>query len=599
MVNKLTLVLVVLVVPVAVFAQGFTDINAALTGLYYSDVAWGDYDSDGDLDLIIAGQDASANGVTKIYRNDSNDTFVELTSLSLPGTSIGDVVWGDYDGDNDLDFLLQGYAGSVSYTGLFENEGSDNFTESGIIFPGLADGSVSFVDFNNDGFLDIFMDGYDGSGFQAILYENDGLGGFIETTVSFPTTMKSCYEWADYDNDNDLDVFITGYTGAALISQLYSNNGDGTFSLTANSFEGAWLGDAAWGDYNSDGYLDILVSGHAESEKIAFLYKNNGDGSFSEVTTAGLTGVSHCSTIWGDYDNDGDLDVFIGGTYEDAGWVRVTDVFINNGDDTFTEAGLTFTNDCFWGESAWGDYDADGDLDLVCSGYDDLGGEHTRIYRNDGTSNTIPITPENLQFTVTDDQIDIFWDPATDAETPSLGLYYNAYIRSSSGDFVWSPMADLSTGASNLPNLGNVNQNTTWTINNLPPGDYFWSVQALDNNFAGSALAPELSFTIVGQGVEEGSSFVEIELRNYPDPFTASTTITVNLVESGFVNLDIYSIDGRVVNTITDNVLPEGIHQFVWNGTDNTNNPLGAGIYFIKLTVPGQDIIVERCTLLR
>ncbi len=592
---------ILLSVAVSVNAQGFTDINAAITGLHYSDVAWGDYDNDGDLDLIIAGLDSGENGVTEIYRNDGNDTFVGLTALSLPGTYIGDIAWGDYDNDEDLDFLLQGYNNSSSFTALYENQGSDNFVNSGISFPGLADGSVSFVDFNNDGYTDVFMDGFDGTDLIAILYENDGIGGFTETTVSFHATMKSCYEWGDYDNDRDLDLFITGHDGSVLLSRLYTNNGDGTFSLSSNSFEGAWLGDATWGDYNSDGYLDLLVSGHANSGKIVALYKNQGDGTFAEVSGTGLVGVSHCSTIWGDYDNDGDLDVFIGGTYESSpSWIRVTDVFINNGDDTFTEAGLVFTNDSYWGESAWGDYDNDGDLDLVCSGYDDAGGSHTRIYRNEGTANTVPSTPGNLQHTVSDCEIVMSWDSSTDVETPSSGLYYNGYIRSTSGDFVWASMADISTGYRIIPALGNANQNTSWVIDDIPPGDYFWSVQALDNNFEGSLFATEESFTIVGQGMEGSSqNGTTIRIENFPDPFTYSTEISLNMVESGHTRVMVYGLDGRLVRLLADNFLTGGVHQLIWDGTDNSGNSPGSGIFFIKLEVNGGQAVVEKCTLIR
>ena len=598
--DRAVIISILLILAVSANAQGFTDINAVLTGLHYSDVAWGDYDNDGDLDLIIAGLDSAESGVTKIYRNDGNDTFVELTALTLPGAYVGDISWGDHDGDGDLDFLLQGYNNSVAFTALYENQGSDSFVDSGISFPDLADGSVSFGDFNNDGYPDILIGGYDGSGFVAVLFENDGAGGFTETTVSFSGTMKSCYEWGDYDNDGDLDLFITGHDGSILLSRLYDNNGDGSFTLSSNAFEGVWLGDAAWGDYDSDGYLDLLVSGHANSGKIVSLYKNQGDGTFAEVSGTGLIGVSHCSTIWGDYDNDGDLDVFIGGTYESSpSWVRVTDVFINNGDDTFTEAELTFTNDCFWGESAWGDYDNDGDLDLVCSGYDDVGGSHTRIYRSDGIANTVPVIPINLQHTVTGNEIVMSWDSTTDAETPSAGLYYNAYIREASGNFVWTPMADISTGYRTLPALGNACQNTTWSVDDLSPGDYFWSVQGLDNNFAGSLFAAEEAFTIDELGIDTEEAVSGIQIVNYPDPFYNSTEITFHLPGSGHVRVSIYSIDGRVVRNLEDTGMAGGINQLIWDGRDDSGSVPGAGIYFIKLEIDGEQAAVEKCVIVR
>ncbi|OQX79872.1 MAG: hypothetical protein B6D64_04100, partial [Bacteroidetes bacterium 4484_276] len=126
------------------FAQPFVNIDAGLTGLHWSDVAWGDYDNDGDLDVIVAGFDAGNNAVTKIYNNRGSDEFIEVSELPIPGTYIGDVAWGDYDGDGDLDIIIQGYTSSAEITALYENKGNDSFTETGIVFPVLVDGSVSF-----------------------------------------------------------------------------------------------------------------------------------------------------------------------------------------------------------------------------------------------------------------------------------------------------------------------------------------------------------------------------------------------------------------------------------------------------------------------
>jgi len=167
--KKTILVLLVsLCMSVATFAQGFTNINAGLTGLHWSDVAWGDYDNDGDLDVIITGLDSGNNAATKLYKNEGNDSFTEVSGLPIPGTFIGDVAWGDFDGDGDLDIIIQGYTTASQITTLYENKGNDTFTDTGIVFPALADGSVSFTDFNNDGHLDILVVGFDGIYWRSI-----------------------------------------------------------------------------------------------------------------------------------------------------------------------------------------------------------------------------------------------------------------------------------------------------------------------------------------------------------------------------------------------------------------------------------------------
>jgi len=601
--KNILFLLVSLCLSVVTYAQGFTNINAGLTGLHWSDVSWGDYDNDGDLDVIIAGFDSGNNATTKLYKNEGNDSFIEVSGLPIPGTFIGDVAWGDFDGDGDLDIIIQGYTESSQITTLYENKGNDTFTDTGIVFPALADGSVSFTDFNNDGHLDILVVGFDGTGQLVKIFNNNGDATFTETEVDFPPSIKSAYEWGDYDNDGDMDVFLTGLDSiGSLISKVYTNNGNETFTETENNFTGAWLGDAAWGDYNSDGYLDILLSGFAFSARIAEVYKNNGNGTFTKLTSAGLIGVSHSSTIWGDYDNDGDLDIFIGGTYEAGGtWPRVTDVFINNGDDTFTQAGLNFTIDSYWGESAWGDYDADGDLDLICCGHDDQGGSNTIIYRNDiGSPNTVPESPQNLLADVTDDEVSLSWDAANDNETPSAGLTYNAYISNEIGDIIWNSMSVTADGHRLVPALGNAQQNTSWIINGLANGNYFWSVQAVDNNFAGSIFGDEGMFIITTTGIEKNEipdNF--LSLSNYPNPFNRTTTITFALKETGYVQIDIFNYNGQFVNSLVNQNKKAGHYSVAWNGVTNFGNPVSSGLYYYMLKVNGRTYSTKKCLVLK
>ena len=310
----------------------------------------------------------------------------------------------------------------------------------------------------------------------------------------------------------------------------------------------------------------------------------------------GLDGVSHSSTIWGDYDNDGDLDVFIAGTYEGgSGWIRVTDVFINNGDDTFSAANLSFTTDAYWGESAWGDYDSDGDLDLICSGYNDAGANHTIIYRNNSTTpNTAPQAPTNILSQVTNQEVMISWDMALDNETPSLGLSYNAYIRDE-GSIIWNPNASAQ-GFLLMPQLGNVQENIQWTIQNLAIGQYYCAVQAIDHNYQGSAFSEEVAFEITTVNTNEITNQDKPTLYNIPNPVSTETQFIFNLQEAVYVEIEIIDLNGRTIKRLIQKNLPSGEQEINWDLKTNTGEKASPGVYYYHLLVNG--ISVEQAKLI-
>jgi len=145
---------------------------------------------------------------------------------------------------------------------------------------------------------------------------------------------------------------------------------------------------------------------------------------------------------------------------------------------------------------AWGDYDNDGDLDILMTGY--TGNTRiSKIYKNNGsTINSVPFIPGNLRQLVNNRNVTFFWDKATDKETPQNGLFYNLLIQSKDGEIIKNPLSDINSGKRKVVNFGNAGQNNFWTINEIPNGDYLWSVQAIDNNFSGSAFAPSRTFSV-------------------------------------------------------------------------------------------------------
>ncbi|NOR44836.1 MAG: hypothetical protein GQ534_04550, partial [Candidatus Delongbacteria bacterium] len=464
----------------------FTDITAGLVGVTNGSVAWGDYDNDGDLDILMTGN-AGLPKISKVYRNDP-EGFTDINA-ELTGVYLGSAAWGDYDNDGDLDILLTGYY----YEGVIQNYISkvyrndpEGFTDINAGLIGVYWSSVAWGDYDNDGDLDILLEGDTGSTYITKIYNNDS-GDFTDIGAELPNVHRGSLAWGDYDNDGDLDILLSGEDNSSdIICEIYRND-SGIFTDIDAGLEAVWLSSVAWGDYDNDGDLDILLSGFS-SRRVSKIYRND-SGMFTDINAV-LHEMANGSVAWGDYDNDGDLDVLLTGEDNDGEWVRHSKLYSNNA-GVFTEinAGLTGLSSS---SAAWGDYDNDADLDILLTGY--TGSESiSKIYRNDQlVANTVPSSPINLSTSLTDSTVTFSWDKATDNETPQDGLSYNLYIGTvNQKDSVQSSMSDIPTGYRKVVNLGNANQNNSWTIKDLPSGEYYWSVQAIDHAFAGSEFSAE------------------------------------------------------------------------------------------------------------
>ena len=165
------------------------------------------------------------------------------------------------------------------------------------------------------------------------------------------------------------------------VTTVYRNDG-GSFTDIDAGLSQVNFGSGVWGDYDNDGDVDILLTGLGDFGSVVTEVYRNDDGVFTNID-AGLAGVYNSSGIWVDHDNDGDLDVLLTGWDTGAGNSPTTLVYRNNGDDTFTDitAGL---QDVYWSDAAWADYDNDGDLDILLTGQDSTSLRYTNLYRNDG-----------------------------------------------------------------------------------------------------------------------------------------------------------------------------------------------------------------------
>ena len=551
------------------FSQSFVDINAGLTGFSNGSAMWGDYDNDKDLDILITGITSGNVAMTKIYNNDAG-IFTDINA-GLPGLNNGDATWGDYDNDGDLDILMTGINADQKTFLYKNNEGSFEMVSVNL---GYFD-AYSFCcwgDYDNDGDLDAFITG----NWNSSLFRNDGDDNFIATDDTFVMMNSGRAVFTDMDKDGDLDLLFTGDTGGGMKIYYYGND-HGVFTEQQIMIQGLSAGSIETGDYDNDGDPDILMMGYNDYlEPHADIFRNDGDLNFTPIY-AGLAPVTLGKASWGDVDNDGDLDCAVTGKLSGCG-VFVSEVYENIGNDYFNgiNAGLA---DAEYSYLAWGDYDNDSDLDLVLSGANYSGTHFTKIYRNDmGLPNFLPEAPQNLTVDFTGDEVIFSWDPAFDQQTPADGLSYNLRLGTEpEGCSNLSPMAHLSDGYRLLATPGNTTQTNWWRIKGLEEGmTYFWSVQAIDPAFGASAFSDEMSFTVVYTGIEHKNNQTGI-IQISPNP--AKDFFQIDLFDNIPATINICNSSGEKVseqlctsanNNIDIRGFKPGIYIININGLNHT-----------------------------
>ncbi len=325
---------------------------------------WADYDGDGDPDLFITTRDP--NQTNELYKNNGDGTFTQITSGSIVTDQASSMAatWGDYDNDGDLDVFVANNIGYANF--LYRNEGDGTFTKilnDPIVSDlGYAHGAA-WGDYNNDGYLDLFVASFFASRFN-LLYKNNGDGTFTldgNNPIAKEAASSVSGFWADYNDDGWPDLFVANNNGENNL--LYKNTGNGNFEkITTGDIvnDGGYSVGASWADYDNDGDLDLFVANSGDHDN--FLYRNDGDGTFTKITTGDIVndgGHSHGSA-WADYDNDGWLDLFVANDQDNDNFL-----YRNKGDGTFTkiENPVTLAGGYSFG-SAWADYDLDGDVDL-------------------------------------------------------------------------------------------------------------------------------------------------------------------------------------------------------------------------------------------
>ena len=571
--QKFTFSVLLFILAFAGFAQVFSPVDAGMTSVGRSSVAWGDYDNDGDLDALITGDHGSGPYVAAVYRNDAGE-FTNINA-GLTGIYNSAVAWGDYDNDGDLDILAVGRNSSNSKTFIYQNTSGVFVQKEGLLPDIGSDGAVAWGDYDGDNDLDILL-----AGAYTCRILNNNSGVFTDINAGLPGVTNCWVDWGDFDNDGDLDVFLMGDLGGIMVSAIYSNNSGVFTEMPQAGITPLAGGSASWSDFDHDRDLDLLITGFNEFlEPQTTIFSNLGNMEFMNVYP-GLIGASLGTAAWGDYDDDGEVDILLTGQNAGCG-ILSSMVYHNDGNSIFTDINAPLDG-AERGSAAWGDFENDGDLDLLITGVSGDGTPGTRLYKNDAGSNQYsvnqpPTVPDGLSMFIDGHTVYLGWLDAADDHTPAKGLTYNLRIGTSEGgQDVLPSMSNLNTGRRLMPQAGNMGNNTDWIVN-LRDGNYFWNVQAIDHSFAASAFSWEQTFTLLNVNVDEQK---QLPVMISPQ---GTDQLLVTLPFEGKANIHITDIKGLYMVSTEFN-----------NETTLATTNWAKGIYIVKISLPGYPSFVTK-----
>jgi len=565
--------------------------------------------------------------------------------------SAGGVAVGDYDRDGWYDLYV--VRGNIGPNLLFRNLGNGTFQEVGAaagVNISAANGSgPAFADYNGDGWLDLVLGGIDPT--RPRIFRNQTNNTFTEVTstcgISTIFNTFGC-TFGDYDLDEDLDLFLTHWGPIGSPDHLWRNNGNGTFTsvdsdagLDILSDEGAdYTFTANFADIDSDGDPDLLVAADFDRSKV---FLNDGDGTFTNVTSAVISDENGMGAAVGDYDNDGDLDWFVSSVWDPNGdpegsWgVTGNRLYRNTGAGVFQDATTAAgVRQGWWGwGSSFADFNNDGHLDLLhVNGWNtvEFDRDSTRLFVANGNA-----TFTEMSYTLGlrdvgqgrgvacfdydhDGDLDVFI--ANNGSGP-------AFFRNDGGNALKYLSVRLAGPAPNTEGIGArvfVTAGGVTQMREIRCGNNFVSQDPAEAHFGlGSAtLVTELrvewpdGVTTVLHGIAANQRLVldqnatgvspsaasapadaAIQLSaGAPNPFRASTTLRFRLPQHSDVSVRVYTVAGRRVATLADGPRAAGEHRVEWDGRDAAGRFASAGSYVVRLESPS-GAVTRRITLVR
>ncbi|WP_439185450.1 FG-GAP-like repeat-containing protein [Carboxylicivirga taeanensis] len=576
----LFLLIFVFVAPTLTSAQ-FNVTSSNLRGLRNGDITFTDFDADGDIDVLMIGDDIEANAFSLIYLND-NLSFTESKISSFPPLMDGAFDWADYNNDGKMDLAIMGFSqtdGQLT-TEIYTHD--KEFLKTDIQLTGISRGGIDWGDYNNDGLADLLIAGQDAeSNSTTKLFENHGT---YFSEVELPNVEGVSFgdvKWADFDGDGLLDFIISGVQGqapetTAPITKLYKNTGSGFEEVLENTFIGVYETSIEWGDADNDGDLDVIITGFTADNNGSTLYIN--EGTSFRIHETGLPNVFEGFAKWGDYNNDNQLDILITGNSLESP-AEICAVYSNNNltfEKVFEHTGIGQAS------GGWADFNNDDYLDFIVMGQTESHEMLATVFINEGgnesnagnntlkhattTINNPPSTPTSLVSEVKDGKVKLSWGASSDDLTNPNSLSYSVKLFKEGQLYISSQSNE--SGKRSIVAPGNAGLQTFFISEKLPNGSYTWSVQAIDNSYSASPFSETYDFSIEKQVGIDSDDMDKSRVNIFPIP--VKDQLYVEGINTQFTT-QIFSMNGTLV--ISNALYNDGINV----------SQLKNGIYILKL----------------